>query len=66
MSNGNIEQTEKEKQSRRPRLNFSEMGIPMGAENADLDFIVTEKLKDFKRSKVRAISIESALEKFGK
>lgn len=32
MSNGNIEQTENDKQSRRPRLNFSEMGIRNGAE----------------------------------
>ena len=33
------------------------------AENADLDYIVTENLKDFKNSKIPAISIEEALKK---
>ncbi|MBQ7612386.1 MAG: PIN domain-containing protein [Spirochaetaceae bacterium] len=34
------------------------------AKNADLDYIVTENLKDFKNSKVKAISIETALKGF--
>ena len=33
------------------------------AENADLDYIVTENLKDFKNSKIPAVSIEEALKK---
>lgn len=33
------------------------------AENAELDFIVTENLKDFENSKIPAIDISSALEK---
>lgn len=61
MSNNNTGQTVK--QYRTPALNFTEMGIPKDAKNADLDYIVTENLKDFKHSQVKAISIESALEK---
>ncbi len=33
------------------------------AEKADLDYIVTENLKDFKNSKIPAISIDEVLKK---